>query len=271
MEEDVEDVITVDKENIIKRKARGNTTMSGIGQIPTHEPAIHANNVKTFVGSLPGDRNNLIPGTPESVADRNRKNPLDVIRLGQCQADCDLFLRKNFPNASKEVLQKEAKKFIDGYTKSYNVPENLNLSFLTSGVSDAVNQVTESITGSAVNLLKDQVFINDNNVLYTAGDLTKRVVGTSAGVIKDLSQGKSISTTVGNVLGSSVKLPGGDIGISIPTSIGSAIPGVDKITRTFKTIVGGNVTSVTQVTSAINRTTSRVIGSVGRAIGKLFG
>lgn len=270
-EEDVEDVIAVDKQNIIKRTAKGNTTMSGIGQIPTHEPAIHASNVKTFNGSLADNRNNLVPGTPEFVATRNRNNPLDVIRLGQAQADLDLFLRKNFPNASKEVLQREAKKFIEAYTKSYNVPENLNLSFLTSGVSEAVNQVTESITGSAVNLLKDQVFINDANVLYTAGDLSKRVVGTATGVIKDLSQGKSFSTTIGNVLGSSVKLPGGDIGISLPKGIGSAIPGVDKVTNTIKTVVGGTTTAVTEVTSAINRTTNRVIGSVGRAIGKLFG
>lgn len=273
IEEDVEDVIAVDKQNIIKRKAKGNTTMSGIGQIPTHEPAIHANNVKTFNGSLPDNKNNLIPGTPEFVADQNRKNALDIVRIGQCQADTDLYLRKYFPNASKEVLQKEAKKFIDGYAKSYNVPENLNLSFLTSGVSDAVNQVTESITGSAVNLLKDQVFINDNNILYTAGDLSKRVVGTSVGVIKDLSEGKSLSTTVGNVLGGSIKLPGGDIGISLPAGIDIklSIPGVDKVTNTIKTVVGGSVTSVTQITSAINRTTNKVIGSVGRAIGKIFG
>ena len=271
IEEDVEDVIAVDKQNIIKRKARGNTTMSGIGQIPTHEPAIHAGNVKTFVGTLPDNKNNSIPGTAENVADRNRKNPLDVIRLGQCQAECDQFLRKNFPKATKEVIQKEAKKFIDGYTKSYNVPENLNLSFLTSGVSEAVNQVTESITGSAVNLLKDQVFISDSNLLYTAGDLSKSVVGTATGVIKNLSEGKSISTTIGNVLGSSVKLPGGDIGISLPKGIGNAIAGVDKVTNTIKTIVGGSVTSVTQITSAINRTTNRVIGSAAKSIGKLFG
>lgn len=267
-EVDVDDVITVNKKKLLVRESRKNSTMTGMGQIPTHEPAVHANKVIRFYGVSDSSNSNVI-GTAEFVANRNRNNPLDVIRLGQAQADLEVYLREKFPGASQTVLEAESKKFIDGYKQRYGIPDNLNLSFLTSGVEDAVKQVTESITGKAVNLLKDQVFINDAKVLFTSGNLGQAVQSTTK-LFQDLSTGNITTKTIGDILGGSVKLPGGDIGIVLPTELKN-VPGVDKVTGTVKTVVGGTTTAITQVTSAINKATKKVIGSVGKAIGDLFG
>lgn len=267
-EEDVYDVIAIDKTNKIIRKDKGNKTMSGMGQIPTHEPAIHASKVVRFFGTSNLSNAN-VPGTAEFVANTNRNSPLDVIRIGQAQADLEVYLRDNFPNASQKVLQEEAKKFMDGYKDRFRIPANLNLSFLTTGVTEAVNQVTEAITGKAINLLKDQVFIKDGKVLTTTGDLGKTVQSVTS-VFKDLSSGTITTKTLGDILGGTIKLPGGDIGITLPSNLKN-VPGVDKVTSTVKTVVGGKTTAITQVTSAINNATKKVVGSVTKAVGKLFG
>ena len=265
---DVEDVITVNKRQLLERKPRANRTMTGMGQIPTHEPAIHANKVVRFYG-VSNSSNGDVIGTAEFVAQRNRNSELDVVRLGQAQADLEVYLRENFPNASQAVLEAESKKFIGGYKERYGIPANLNLSFLTAGVEDAVKQVTESITGTTVNLLKDQVFIKDAKVLFTSGNLNQTVKSTTK-LFNDLSAGNISTKTIGDILGGSVKLPGGDIGIVLPTSLKN-VPGVDKVTGTVKTVVGGTTTAITEVTTAINNATKKVIGSVGKAIGSLFG
>ena len=267
-EVDVDDVITVNKKKLLIREPRKNKTMTGMGQIPTHEPALHANKVVRFYGVGDSSNSNVI-GTAEFVAQRNRNSELDVVRLGQAQADLEVYLREKFPNANQSVLEKESKKFIDGYKQRYGVPDNLNLSFITSGVQDAVKQVTESITGKTVSLLKDQVFIKDSKVLFTSGDLGQAVQSTTK-LFKDLSSGSISTKTIGDILGGSVKLPGGDIGIVLPSEFKN-IPGVDKVTGTVKTVVGGTTTAITQVTSAINNATKKVIGSVGKAIGNIFG
>lgn len=268
LEEKFDDVNIVNKEySVLSRTSGSNDTMTGMGQMPTHEPAIHANKVIRFYGVSTSANSNVV-GTPEHIAQRNRNNELDVIRIGQAQADLEVYLRENFPNASQAVLQAESKKFIDGYNQRYGIPANLNLSFLTTGVSDAVQQVTEAITGKSVNLLKDQVFIKDAKVLYTSGNLGQTVQSTTK-LFQDLSTGNVSTRTIGDVLGGSVKLPGGDIGIVLPTNLKN-VPGVDKVTGTVKTVVGGTTTAITQVTSAINKATKTVIGSVGRVIGKLF-
>ena len=265
---DVDDVISVNKNKLLVREPNKNRTMTGMGQIPTHEPAIHANKVIRFYGVSDSSNSNLI-GTAEFVSQRNRNSDLDVVRLGQAQADLDVYLREKFPGASLTVLEAESKKFIDGYKEKYGIPANLNLSFLTAGVEDAVKQVTESITGKTVNLLKDQVFINDAKVLFTSGNLGQTVQSTTK-LFQDLSTGNISTKTIGDILGGSVKLPGGDIGIVLPKEFKN-IPGVDKVTGTVKTVVGGTTTAITQVTSAINNATKKVIGSVGKAIGNIFG
>lgn len=267
LEEKFDDVLTVNKKSILTRTPGSNDTMSGMGQMPTHEPAIHANKVIRFFGVSTANNLNVV-GSPEFVAWRNMNSDLEVVRLGQAQANLEVYLRENFPNASQAVLQAEAKKFIDGYNQRYGLPDSLNLSFLTTGVSDAVQQVTESITGKAVNLLKDQVFIKDAKVLFTSGNLGQTVQSTTK-LFQDLSTGNISTRTIGDILGGNVKLPGGDIGIVLPTNLKN-IPGVDKVTSTVKTVVGGKTTAITQVTSAINNATKKVVASVGKAIGKLF-
>ena len=265
---DVDDVITVNKRKLLVREPRKNSTMTGMGQIPTHEPAVHANNVIRFYGVSDSTNSNVI-GTAEHLASRNRNSLIDPVRLGQAQADLEVHLREKFPGASQAVLETEAKKFIDGYKQRYGIPDHLNLSFLTSGVQDAVKQVTESITGKAVNLLKDQVFIKDSKVLFTSGNLGQSVQSTTK-LFQDLSTGNISTKTIGDILGGSVKLPGGDIGIVLPKEFKN-IPGVDKVTGTVKTVVGGSTTAITQVTSAINNATKKVVASVGKAIGNIFG
>ena len=73
-------------------------------------------------------------------------------------------------------------------------------------------------------------------------------------------------------------------GESLGSQIEGIVPGIGKITNTYnnvstitetyKNVVGGNITAVTQISSAISTFSNSVaskIGSVARSIGKKFG
>jgi hypothetical protein len=57
-----------------------------------------------------------------------------------------------------------------------------------------------SLTGSNVNLLKNQVFVNQGGVLYSAGNLNQGITSSIQSASGALGTVKSITTTAGNVL-----------------------------------------------------------------------
>ena len=260
---------------------QGNVTMSGM-RMPTHEPyPHHYDKVISFVGGAPS-LNDRIPGTPEFIAARNRGSTNDTIRFGQLQADLQYQLEKQGLGqvqtavnkatsavkstvGSVSAIQKAADDFVNNYSLIYGLPQNTlkSITPLTTGVNDIVNQTIRSVSGEAVNLLKDQVFVNQSGILYTAGNLTQAVTGNITNVLGDLSTAQGVFTTAGDIINN----PVGAIK-------GAAVNYANSLVQdSVKNIMGGQVTSVTQLTSLVSNigsTISSSIASVGKAIGNLF-
>jgi len=262
----------------------GNVTMSGM-RVPTHEPfPYHFDKIVNFVGGQPG-LNDKIPGTPEFIAARNRASSNDTIRFGQFQADLQYQLEKQglgqVQTAANKVtsavkstvgsisaIQKAADEFTKNYSLIYGLPQNTlsSITPLTTGVNEIVNQTIKSVTGDAVNLLKDQVFVNQSGILYTAGNIGQAVSGNITNVLGDLTSTTGVFNTAGNIINNAINIPG--LGGTVNT-----LNNLSTVTDSYKNIVGGNITAVTSITSLVSNIGSSIsstIASVGRAIGNIF-
>jgi len=274
----------------------GMLSMTGM-RIPTHEPyPFHYDKIVSFAGSSPS-MNDAIPGTPEFIAMRNRNSDNPTIRMGQFQADLQTHLEKagvgqvatavnktvssiNNAVSTTKKIQDVADQFTKDYSKIYGLPKDvLSISSITSGVNEVVNQTVKSVTGSTVNLLKDQVFINQSGILYTAGNLGQAVTGTVSNVLGDLSAAKGVFTTAGGILNdvtgsiSSVQgVIGGGFGGGLINNINqgaNVINAASTITNSYKNIIGGNVTAVTSITTLVSNIGTK-IASVAKSIGSIF-
>jgi hypothetical protein len=193
-----------------------NISMSGM-RVPTHEPyPFHFDKVVTFVGTDPSALSNT-PGTPEFIAQRNRTSDNPVVRIGQFQADLQYRLQKDgvgqIPTAVNKLaggqsitdvqkIQQAANTFAQDYSKTYNLKDAgpFNISPVAEGVSSTIQQTVSSLTGSNVNLLKNQVFVNQGGVLYSAGNLNQGITSSIQSASGALGTVTSITTTAGNVL-----------------------------------------------------------------------
>ena len=246
---------------------QGMITMSGM-RTPTHEPWTHWNETKYAIGSAPS-KNTRIPGTPEFLAQRNRNSDKQVIRDAQFQADLEFEIkqRQNEHKGDVAKIRAIADRLTKDYNKLYAVSDSVPLSEL-SVRNDIINQTVESVTGSQINLLKDQVFVNKSGVLYTAGNLSQSVTGTTKGVLNDLSKGVGVFTTAANVLSDTgTKVQGIVPGLG---NVGTALNTVNTVTNTYKNIVAGNVVGVTQIKSVVS-TVGSTVAKVARSVGKIFG
>lgn len=246
--------------------SQGMVTMSGM-RTPTHEPWIHWNQTKFAVGFEPSNNDN-VPGTPQFIANRNRNSDSQIIRDAQFQADLQLEIdkkkdqHKNDPSAIRKI----ADAFTKTYNQTYSIPDGIGASLPSR--SDIINQTIDSVTGSSVNLLKDQVFVNKSGVLYTAGNLNSAISGTTSGVLNDLSKGIGVFTTAGNVLSDTQSTIEGIVPRS--GNVGNVINTVNTVTNTYKNVVSGQVVGVTQIKSVVS-TVGSTVAKVGRSIGKIFG
>jgi len=255
----------------------GNVSMSGL-RMPTHEPFPgHWDDIVSFAGTEDATDSN-VPGTVGFLAQQCRESDNSTLRIGQCQADLAAFMAKqDIPVTDVKKLQSVAEDFIKNYNKRYNLTDNgpFSISPIAEGVSSTIKQTVESISGSSLNLLKDQVFINQGGILYSSGNLGQSLTGSVTGVINDLSSGKGVFTTAGNVLG----------GVSNNINrISGIIPGANQMNNTlgsvnivnnvYKSVMGTSVTAVTQVRSVVGMVGNQIgstIATVGRSIGKIFG
>lgn len=271
------DVIPTEKENGVFLKVKENQLvgMSGM-RVPTHEPyKFHASNITTAaVGTLPSDSKAV--GTVGYLADRNRNSKNAIIRYAQFQADLEKYLSTKTSEHGEDPIKikKLAKDFADNYNKSFNVLSEgpFTISADAEGVNTLINQTVDSVKGNAVNLLKDQVFLDTGNIVLQEGDLEKRITGIVTGEVNNLSIGSLTSTTVGNVLGD-VNIPSA---LRSATDIGNKASQLKNITLntvtdTVKTTIGGEVTSIFENKSLKDFSFKNTIANVGRSIGKIFG
>ncbi len=276
----------------------GNITMSGM-RMTTHEPfQYHFDQVVATVGHVPNVNMNTV-GTSEHVAHTNRQSDNLAIRTMQFESDLKAHLSKNnLLNGDVEKIRMVSNEFAQKYTKLYNLKDNGPFSkvneLISTGASinEMVNKSIENITTDSLNLTKG-IKIGKDGVLFADG-LAKNVKGTvNALKSGDLSSVIKGSTTVSNTLNSIVS---SNKVLSRGQALhGNTISGVNVIKNTYKNVVGGQVTGITQISSVVNNvktaflgkptwtpggmtrvggfvnTFKSKIGSIGRSIGKRFG
>jgi len=282
----------------------GNVSMSG-QRVPTHEPFPgHWDDIVSFAGTE-DDKDCNVPGTVGFLAQLNRDSDNATCRIGQFQADLAVHMKKlDLPVTDVRALTQAAEDYAKTYLERFpsTVTGPFNISSIAEGVSSTIQQTVESVTGGSLNLLKDQVFVNQGGVLFSTGNLSQAITGSVTSVINDLSAAKGVFTTAGNVLGgvqgglgNLQNLAGNAIGNAANQALGgvtnkiagilpSGISALGKVNNIagqvnvvndiYKSVMGTNITSVTQIRSVVgmigNQVTS-TIASVGRSIGKIFG
>lgn len=257
--------------------AEGNVSMSGL-RMPTHEPFPgHWDDIVSFAGTEDATDSN-VPGTVGFLSQQNRESDNSTIRIGQFQADLSTHMAKqDIPSTDVKKLQSVAEDFTKNYNERYNLTDNgpFSISPVAEGVSSTIRQTVESVSGSSLNLLKDQVFVNQGGVLYTSGNLGQSLAGSVPGVINDLSSGRGVFTTAGNVLGGVSNNINRISGI-IPgaNQLNNTLGNVNVVNNVYKSVMGTSVTAVTQVRSIVGMVGNQIgstIATVGRSIGKIFG
>lgn len=244
--------------------------MSGM-RVPTHEPFWGHQDIVPSFGSVGGT--NTAIGTAGYIEDANRNSDLMSIRWAQYKADIEKELQAK-PTTN---LDSTVSLFNAGYSQTYSTSDNFLSNDLTgylelgSGAFETYNQITSGInTGGGDSLTN--VIVNESGVLYTKG--TQQVIKTTGidKVTKNLGQTVSTITSVGSLISDSggAKVEGIVPGIG---KITNSYNNVSKVTETYKNVVGGNITAVTQVSSAVSTVGKAVntIGRVAKSIGKVFG
>jgi len=247
-------------------------SLSGM-RVPTHEPFWgHQDNAPAF-GSVGGT--NTTVGTAGWIENQNRNADLMSIKWAQYREDLNAELNKN-PNGSVTSLTSV---FNAGYSKKYSVDNN----FLTANVDgylnlgqgayETYNNLSSKITNNSNDNLTS-VLINEAGVLYTknANQIIRNTVTNK--VTGNLNKTVNTVNKVGVLLSDQ----------QVTNTVQGIVPGLrtttntynnlSKVTETYKNVVGGKVTAVTQVNSAVSTFSNSVVkkvGSVAKSIGKVFG
>ena len=290
----------------------GNVSMSG-QRVPTHEPFPgHWDDIVAFAGTE-DDTDCNVPGTVGHLAQMQRDSDNETCRIAQFGADLEVHMKKlDLPVTDVKALSRAAedyaKTYLDRFPATLQGP--FNISPLAEGVSSTIQQTITSVTGGAANLLKDQIFVNQGGVLFTAGNLGQAVSGTVSSVLNDLSQAKGVFNTAGNILGgvqgglgNLQNLAGQGLqglttqglqglqglatnaigGVAnralapLTSSLGkinNVVGQVNVVNDIYKSVMGTSITSVTQVRSVVGMIGNQIgstIATVGRSIGKIFG
>ena len=253
--------------------------LSGM-RVPTHEPFWGHQDVVPSFGSVGGTDKTI--GTAGYIEDANRNSDLMSIRWAQYKADITNELIKN-PTKS---LDSVTSVFNAGYSKLYGTATNFLNDKLTGyiklgdGAFETYNQITSGIDKLKSNSVTN-ILVNESGILYTKG--VNQVIKTTGldKVTGRLSNANTVINSIGSLLSTQtteggIKVPGvGDIEGIIPGvgKVNSVYNNISTITETYKNVVGGKITSVTQVSSAISNFGNNVaskIGTVAKSIGKLF-
>ena len=243
--------------------------MSGM-RVPTHEPFWGHQDIVPAFGSVGGT--NTAIGTAGFIENSNRNADLMSVRWAQYKADLDLELAKDQTKSVDSI----SSLFNVGYSNTFGTSSNflndklIGYISLAQGVSETYNQIVSGVsTGGTDNTVN--VLVNETGVLYTR-NANKLVKTTSVDkVTGKLGKVNSTVSTVNNILQSTQGNNEGIVpGVGVITN---NFNNVSTVTDTYKNVVGGNITAVTQVKSAVSTvgTVASKIGSVAKSIGKKFG
>ncbi len=244
--------------------------MSGM-RVPTHEPFWGHQDVVPAFGSVGGTNTGI--GTAGYIENANRNSDLASIRWAQYKADIDKELADN----PTKNFDSSVNLFNAGYSNTFSTSSNFLTDNLTGYISlgesasETYNSITSGIkTGGTDNITN--VIVNESGVLYTKG--TNKIIKTS-GIDKatgTLTKATDTITSINNILttGSGTKVEGIVPGIG---KITNSYNNISTVTETYKNVVGGNITAVTQVSSAVSTVGKAVntVGRVAKSIGRVFG
>ena len=239
--------------------------MTGM-RVPTHEPFLGHQDLRPMFGSVGGT--NTAIGTAGYIEDANRNADLMSIRWAQYKADIATQLAKNTSGSEDSIISL----YNAGKTKGFLTNDVAGYLKIEDGVSEVYKKIISSANSGSNSVTN--VLINESGILYTKG--VNQVVKTTGldKITGTLSNANSTINTVGSLLS----------GQSVSNQIEGIVPGVSKftnaynnvstITETYKNVVGGKVTAVTQISSAVSTFGNNVvskIGTVAKSIGKIFG
>ena len=281
-------------------------TMDGM-RVPTHEPyEYHFGNklgLKEFSSSSsPKNDTNWITksktvGTPEFIEQANRLSDNIVIKATQFQADLEAELKAFGNTVDVEKLQSLANDFANDYAETFQLEGASNLDApgpwndfgksasksgpfdvdsLTKKLTDAsslVKSTVQSISGDASNLLKDQVFINKDGLLFAQGELMKTISTVDKNLVGNLSSGEFGTTTLANVLGDGIVENASTTvnpHLDIKPGANKLDSFVNKLKSVHKHIVGDKVVNVTEM-QKVTDSSGKKLGEVGKSIGNIFG
>ena len=238
--------VDLTRKGIAPLEAFTKQTKTTVHRFTTHEPMPRFSGF-TSVGnrlwsnnpneSKAAERLMKIPGTPEFIEQRNRESNIEAIRLGQYQSDLEMYLKAKMGSSTDSTKARTlAENFAKGYDKTYSIVNQTNsiskkFIALTSGQTlnqvknsmqtKLTNQVVESLTGNATTLFKDVVFVNNAGKLFSLGSVTNSVNATVSGITGNITL----------------------------DSAGSVLNNVSTVTNVYKSVMAGNITGVTQLTS----------------------
>ena len=207
------------------------------------------------------------PGTEEFIAQQNRLSDVETIRDAQYQTDTLQFLKNKMGNSTDVTKARTLiAEFAKGYDDTFNVINSVGSAWDTAkssisnkigafpisdsldasglvkdNVSKISSQVIESFTNNTSDLFADNVFVNQSGDLFSLGksvhsDITKNIKGIDA-----------INSLKGNL---SVE------------NLGSTLASVSSVSQTYKNIIGGNLTNISNVQSVVKN-----LGMIKTAIG----
>ena len=286
--------VDITKKGIAPLEPFTKQTKTTVHRLVTHEPMQRYNSFMS-TGVQPIDHDDKktwsklssSPGTTEFVEQRNRTSDIESIRVGQYQSDLTEHMKTKMKTSiDSSKARNIAEKFAKGYDKTYNLRSSVNSisnKFLTSSIgkttekiknnlqSTLTDQVIDSVTGGHISLFKDNVFVNEAGKLFSLGNVNQKIDGLVSGTTGNLSIGKNVTTTIGNVLSGNPHLDIG--GIVKATSVGSVLTNAKSVTNVYKNVMAGNITGITQITSikqalsGFAGTTMTKIASIGRSVG----
>jgi hypothetical protein len=228
------------------------------GQLPSSDPLGDRLDTKQWY------RLSSTPGTVEYMEQKNRVSAIESIRLGQFQADAERFLKDKMGNSTNAIKAREfVTEFGNNYDKTFNVInqakgtfndiesisnklKNFNVSDTIASVKSNIttqltNQVIENLSGDgAVQLFKDNVFVNNAGKLFSlgsGGDTSPGATGGEGGNV----YGTGLNDVLKNVQGIT-----GNLNIG---NIGSVANDISTVTNVYKNVLAGNVTNLSQVSS----------------------
>ena len=272
-------------EAILQWTPTGNVSMSGM-RVPTHEPWFAHNDIVTTFNGTEDDTDADVPGTPGHVAQMNRNNPDENIRRLQQAADLSVHIKKlDIPVTDVKALTQAVENFYNTYTDRFPSTVKQAASSLGQAASSTIQQTVQSITSGTLNALSQQVFVNQAGVLFTQGNLGQAVTGSVTSVLNDLSTGKGVFATAGNLLSAGNVLPGvqglanqalGGVAKSF-NALGGVPGGLGNLQNFANTSLGGlgnlatkgigNLSGVAN--QAIGKVAGNVLGKAGNVLGKV--